>query len=768
MRTPIALDALFQPRAVAVVGAGPAGDVGSVLLRNLLSSPFGGVVYPIDPERKALHGVACHPTLAALPEVPDLAVIVGPAGGVLPAVRACATAGVPAAILLSGGFSEAGPEGVTLEREVKAAAGRVRLLGPNCLGVMHPPGNFNATCGPALARPGRVALVTQSSAIGTSILDWAEQKRIGFSAIVGVGNRVDIDFADLLDHFADDPTTRSIVLHMESIGDVRRFLSAARSVARVKPVIVVKAGRHQASARVETGDDEAFDAAFRRAGVLRVRTIRDLFSMSEILALQPPPRGPALAIVTNSGGPGVMAADALLVEGRLATLASGALNPVDLHARATPEQYRQAVETCVQDSGVQGVLVLLAPQPTTDATETARQLVPLAQSSRPVLACWMGGARVQEGKTILSAAGIPTFDAPEAAVRAFLLMVRYRRVQELLYEKPEAQPSDWHPATLPADAGPDALLAAYGLGPTEETTASGGLELTIGCHVDERFGPVIHFGAGGVVGALLRDRALGLPPLNHTLARRLLERPRIHDALSPTAQDAVESLLVRLSRLVVECPRLREAELPLLAVGDAVIVEPGSVSFWSDEVPPERRPRLVIHPYPNQYTAPFQMRDGRTVIVRVIRPEDEELIVAHHGTLSEQTIRRRYFSLVKTLTRESLVRLCHLDYDREMALAAVLESSSGSRICGVSRYYLDPETNAAEFALVVSDAFQRQGLGRHLMECLIGIARERGIARLVGEVLAENVPMLALLRGLGFSQPRRVSHDVVRVELPLG
>src|SRR5262245_17120286 len=409
------LDPIFRPRSVAVFGASATpGSVGSILMRNLLGNPFGGVVFPINPERRAVHGVCCYPDLAAVPEAVDLAVIATPAATVPGLVAGCAARGVPAAIVISAGFSELGEPGRSLERQIKEAArGKMRIIGPNCLGVIHPPTNLNASFAADMARPGKVALLSQSGAICTSILDWARGANVGFSTFVSVGSMLDVDFADLIDYFADDVHTRSIILYMESIGDVRKFLSAARSAARTRHVIVVKSGRHEAFARAAAshtgalaGADAVFDAAFRRAGILRVTTIPDLFNMSEILSMQPRPKGPALALITNAGGPGVMATDELMTRGgQLAPLSQETMdtldaalppfwsraNPIDVLGDATPERYRVGVEACLKDPNVQGLLVLLTPQAMTDPTATARQVAALGQSAKkPLLACWLG------------------------------------------------------------------------------------------------------------------------------------------------------------------------------------------------------------------------------------------------------------------------------------------------------------------------------------------------------------------------------------------
>jgi acetyltransferase len=890
------LDPLFRPSSVAVVGASAtAGSVGSILIRNLLGSPFGGVVYPINPNRKAVHGVLCYPSLEAVPEVVDLAVIATPAAAVPGAVRQCVGRGVPAAIIISAGFSELGAEGRALERQVRdAARGKLRIVGPNCLGILQPYSGLNASFAASMARPGRVALLSQSGAICTSVLDWARESHIGFSAFVSVGTMLDVDFADLLDYFGDDPNTRSIVLYMESVGDVRRFFSAARAVARAKQVIVVKAGRHEAGARAAAshtgalvGSDAVFDAAVRRAGLLRVTTIPDLFNMAEILASQTPPRGPALAIITNAGGPGVMATDALMTSGgQLAALGPESLaalnkilppfwshaNPIDVLGDATSDRYRQAVEVCARDPNVQGLLVLLAPQAMTDPTETARQLVPFARlEGKPVLASWMGGADVREGRAVLGRAGIATFDAPESAVRAFLHMVQYRRSQELLYESPAALPQDWKPddarvrtiigrvqaagRTLLTEFEAKELLSCYGIPvvPTEvarsadeavalarklgfpvvlklasevithKTDAGGvqlnletdeavgqafgliqsnaaryarqhrlaagaflgvtvqpmvrrkGYELIVGSSVDVQFGPVILFGAGGVLVEVFQDRALGLPPLNRTLARRLIERTQIAKALlgirgqRPVPMDQLETLLVRFSYLLCDFREVLEVDInPLLASPEGLLALDARVVLQPPGTPPEQLPRLTIEPYPNQYTTSWQLRDGSEVTVRAIRPEDEGLLIAHHASLSERSIRMRFFSMVKTLNRESLVRLCHLDFAREVALVAERQSADGKpELLGVSRYYLNPETCEAEFAVVVTDTMQGQGLGQHLMERLIAVARERGVQRLFGHVLRENGPMLTLAKELGFREVGPGDHDAVRVALEL-
>jgi acetyltransferase len=889
------LDPFFRSTSVAVVGASATpGSVGSILMRNLLQNPFGGVVYPINPKRKAVHGVCCYPSLLDTPDVVDLAVIATPAAAVPAAIEQCVARGVAAAIVISAGFSELGAAGRALEQRIRELAlGKLRIVGPNCLGVIHPSTGLNASFASSMARPGRIALLSQSGAICTSILDWARERNIGFSSFVSVGTMLDVDFADLIDYFGDDTNTRSIVLYMESVGDVRRFVSAARAAARSKHVIVVKAGRHEAGARAAAshtgalaGSDAVFDAAVRRAGVLRVATIPDLFNMAEILAHQPAPRGPGLAIITNAGGPGVMATDALMLGGgQLAPLRQESLdalsqvlppfwshgNPIDVLGDATPERYRQAVEVCAKDPGAQGLLILLTPQAMTDPTETARRLAPFGKvEGKPVLASWMGGADVRAGRVLLGEAGIATFDSPEAAVKAFLHLVQYRRNQDLLYEQPAAQPEDWSPdqgrarqlveavrqagRTLLTEFEAKELLACYGIPTvptrtartadeavveaarlgypvvlklwsetiTHKSDAGGvvlnldrdtavysafaqikenaaryadqhrlagdvflgvtvqpmvrarGYELIVGSSVDAQFGPVILFGAGGVLVEVFQDRALGLPPLNRILAKRLIERTQIYKALQgvrgqpPVALGELETLLVRFSYLLCDLLEVREIDInPLLASADGVVALDARVLLAESHAAPAR---LTIEPYPNQLTSAWRLPDGTPVVLRAIRPEDEPLIEAHHAALSPASIRMRFFSMVKALTRDSLIRLCHLDYARELALVAERRDADNKpEIIGVSRYYLNPQTRSAEFAVIVRDAYQGQGLGQHLMERLVAAARERGVRRLIGMVLRENTGMLALARALGFREGKSSDRDrdALQMELDL-
>jgi acetyltransferase len=792
------LDAFFCPRGVAVIGATEtAGSVGRTILWNLISNPFGGTVYPVNPKRPNVLGIKAYPTIGDVPERVDLAVIVTPAATVPGIIGQCAQAGVRAAIIISAGFKELGPSGAQLERQVmeQARRGRMRVIGPNCLGVMSPATGLNATFAGAMARPGSVAFVSQSGALLTAILDWSLREQVGFSGFVSTGSMLDVGWGDLIDYFGDDRKTSSIIIYMESIGDARAFLSAAREVALTKPIIVIKAGRTEAAARAAashtgalTGSDEVLNAAFRRCGVLRVENIADVFYMAEVLARQPRPAGPRLTILTNAGGPGVLATDALITSrGELAALAPQTVaelstflppswshgNPIDVLGDAGPERYATALEVSAKDPNSDGLLVILTPQDMTDPTKTAEALRPYANvPGKPVLASWMGGADVQAGEEILNRAGIPTFPFPDTAARAFVYMWRYTYNLRGLYETPAANPRNEEEEFFRAQADSlvsivrgegrtlldefesKELLATYGI-PTVRTlvartvddavahaatvgypvvlklysrtithkTDVGGVklnlasqeavraaftqieesvrakhgdghfqgvtvqpmvkladayELILGSSLDPQFGPVLLFGSGGQLVDVYQDRALGLPPLNATLARRMMEQTKIYTALKgvrgrkPVDLAALEQLLVRFSQLVVEQRWIKEIDVnPLLASAEGLIALDARVVLHGAEVSEAQLPRLAIRPYPAQYVTPLTLKDGTPVTLRPIRPEDEPLLVRFHQKLSERSVRNRYFSALKLDQRtahERLTRVAFYDYDREMAI----------------------------------------------------------------------------------------------------
>ncbi len=474
-----ALDCFFMPRSVAVIGATDRqNSVGRTVLANLASGKFSGAVYAVNPHHPAVLGMPCYANIAAIPQKVDLAIVVTPAPSVPAVIRECVDAAVRSAIVISAGFKERGAEGAALEAQIQAELrrGSLRLLGPNCLGLMNPAYGLNATFASDIARPGNVAFLSQSGALLTAILDWSLEQEVGFSAIVSTGSMLDVSWGDLISFFADDPQTHSILLYMESIGDARAFLSAAREVTLRKPVIVIKAGRSEAAAQAAsshtgalTGSDAVFDAAFRRSGVLRVQNISDLFYMAEVLSKQPRPSGPRLTILTNAGGPGVLATDALIATGgKLAPLSPATMdalngilpahwshnNPIDILGDAGPERFSEAIKIALANPDSDGLLVILAPQGMTDPAQVAERLKPFAKNkNKPLLASWMGGKSVAEGQAILSNAGIPSFAYPDTAARAFNYMWRYSYNIRGLYETPVAtdQPEAGEPTRRKVD-----------------------------------------------------------------------------------------------------------------------------------------------------------------------------------------------------------------------------------------------------------------------------------------------------------------------------
>ena len=457
------LNPLFKPQTIAVFGASDhAGSVGAVVFENLRTSGFEGALYPINPKRDQVQGVAAYHALDEIHVPIDLAVIATPAETVPGIIEACGQHGVKAAVILSAGFGEIGEAGLLLEQKIKALARHygLRFIGPNCLGLMRPSIGLNATFNKGSARPGKLALVSQSGALCTAILDWAQVNEVGFSNVVSIGTSADVDFGSILDFLVNDPQTESILLYIEGIRQARSFMSAVRAAARTKPVIAIKIGRHPAGSRAArshtgalVGADDVFDAALRRAGVVRVQTVIQLFAVAQALSSNYHPDGNRLLILTNGGGPGAMAADHTADLGvPLAELTPATIealnavlpsvwshgNPVDIIGDATPKRYEQAIDLCMRDDNVDGMLVILTPQAMTAPTEVANKVIALAgQYKKPLLACWMGEAQVAEARKRFAAAHIPNYRSPEPAVETFSFLSAYYLNQKLLMQAPQ-------------------------------------------------------------------------------------------------------------------------------------------------------------------------------------------------------------------------------------------------------------------------------------------------------------------------------------------
>lgn len=899
------LSALFSPRNVAVIGATEKPDsVGGRVMQNLMKAPDSRVI-PINPKRKTVFGIETFPAIGAIGAPVDLAVIVTPAPVVPDIVQECAQVGVKGAIIISAGFKEAGAQGGRLEEEIKKIihANDIRIIGPNCLGMMRPVAGLNATFLTSMALPGSVGFISQSGAMCAAILDWSFREHLGFSAFVSIGSMVDVSWADLLYYLGDDPQTKSIVIYMESIGDARAFLSAAREVALTKPIIVLKAGRTDAAAKAVvshtgtlSGSDEVLDAAFRRIGVLRVDHTAELFYMAEVLAKQPRPAGPRLTILTNAGGPGVLAADALIRGGgKLAELPPHLLtrlsdllpphwshsNPIDVLADTDAKQYAQVIQTAAENSESDGYLVICAPMGIADQTRTAELMANTIKFNfKPILASWMGGAGIIEGENFLRNANIPTFPYPETAARIFNYMWKYSYNLRGIYETPSLMSDEASSApnrlnverliaaarkqnrTLLTEFEAKQILQAYDIAVTPSQVAENvnealdiareigfpvvlklhsetithktdiggvklnleneqevrkayneieravlkskdatdfqgvtvqpmiahfGYELIVGSSVDPQFGPVLLFGSGGQLVEVYRDRALALPPLNATLARRMIEQTRIFQALKGARGreavdlDGLEKLLIQFSQLVVEQPQIKEIEInPLLArpgkvhgadqpafqaLDARIILHPADVDAESLSKP-------AIRPYPLQYANHWMMRNGEQIRIRPIRPEDERLMVAFHNSLSDQSVYLRYFhylNLDERISHQRLSRLCFIDYDREMALVVEHENrdSGKGEIIAVGRLVKLHNSNDAEFAIVISDAFQKCGLGTELLRQLVEIGRQEGVLRIVADMLPENRGMQRVCQILGFKLHFDREEHILKAEIEL-
>ncbi len=888
---PNPLTPLFDPTSIAVFGASASGSsVGSQVYANLLAAGFDGPIVPINPKYKKVGDKVCYPQLGDVGAPIDLAVIATPAPTIPGIIRDCARAGTKHAIVLSAGFGEIGDTGKEIEAELLDTAQRhgVRLLGPNCVGLVRPTIGMNATFLKSATPVGRLALISQSGALCSAISDWAGPNHLGFSALVSLGNSSDLGFGDVLQYLASDTHTDAILLYVEGVRRARSFVSALRAAARVKPVIVLKSGRHVQSSKAATthtgaliGSDAVFDAALERAGAVRVDTFGQLFAAAEILSAHRRAGGNRLGIITNGGGAGVLAADRAGDFGiELAPPSEKTVqalnkvlspnwsrgNPIDIIGDATADQFGAALRVGMNDDAFDGLLVMLTPQSMTDAEAAARAVVETVgkRPKKPVLACWMGEASVTAGRELLSSNGIPDFTTPERAVEAFSYLARHHANRLLAQETPgplsDLEPADLDGArmiiqaaladgrsmlsdieakalmrcfhipvstTLPADSAASALIAAETVGfpvamkinspqishksdvhgvrtnimtasdaklAFHEIMAAAGRarpdadlrgvtvermadikdarELLIGVSRDLVFGPSIMFGAGGAMVEVLRDSSVTLPPLNAVLANRLIERTRVArllDAVRDRAavdRGAVLEVLRRVSELVTELPEVHELDInPLFAGPEGVMAVDVRIVVHRPPAGDGPFDHLVIAPYPKHLVREYHLDDGTALTIRPIRPEDAESEQAFVRELSAQSKQLRFMGTLKELSPAMLSQFTQIDYSREMALVAVTKTGGKLRQHGVARYFINDDNASCEFAIVVSDTLQHQGIGTKLMKTLIEAARDHGLTSIEGTVLAHNQPMLDLMNELGFTiQKSPTEGDVVQVE----
>ena len=876
------LTPLFAPESI-VVFAGKADDPSTQtpqaqgLHAALRAQRFTGVLAFVD-----VHNTSG--TLADLAQTrADLAIIALPPQDVPAALEIAGRMACRTALVISSGTTAA------QAAELKKIALRegVALLGPNCLGLQRPRLLLNASAAGPLAKVGSLALVSQSGSLTTAMLDWASNNGVGFSSVVSLGPHTAVDIAAVLDFLANDAQTQSIVVYLEGISSARRFMSALRSAANAKPVIVLKAGRkmtgneaaHTHSGAI-VGSDDVFDAALRRAGAVRVRSFVELFSAAKVLASRHRAVGRRLAIVTNGGGPGVLAADWIneinLQLGKLSSTSALALQPVvadlaslsdliDLSEDASPEHYRAAIASADQDRQIDGVLVIYTPKTGANAEQVAHILAEAKRTmGKPLLSCWMGDATVGAARGILQEAGIPSFRTPEAAVGAFGNIASFYQNQQLLLQTPPPLSALNKPdiegarlviesvlaerrkvltemesktllaafhipvtKTILARSAHEAMMIATQLGfpvalkidspdishksdvqgvalnilnaagvrdtyndmvqtvarlqpqaringvtVQNMARAKRGREIYIGLVTDDPFGPVIAFGAGGTMIELLNDRAMELPPLNQFLAHRLIERSRVSETLGEwrgshaADREALEQVLLRVSEMVCELPQLREMDINPIIVDEfgAVAVDARIVI---DQAPQAGSGRinqyghLAILPYPARFEQVWPLRGGGEYTIRPIRPDDASMLQDLVLHLSPESRYFRFVSSITELPPTMLARFTLIDYDREMALVAVLKQRTASevdgsiteteRIVGVSRYITNPDQSSCEFALLVADDCNGKGLGSRLMLSIMDVAREKGLTEIDGLVLANNPGMLKLMRSLGFT-----------------
>lgn len=875
------LEALLRPKSIAVIGASMKPDrAGYLMMRNLLAGGFNGPVMPVTPAYKAVQGVLAWPDVQSLPFVPDLAVLCTHAKRNLELLESLGQKGCKTCIILS-----SPPE---QQPELLACASRyqMRILGPNSLGLLAPWQGLNASFSPVPIRKGKLAFISQSAAVSNTILDWAQQREMGFSYFIALGDSLDIDVDELLDFLTRDSKTSAILLYLEHLSDARRFVSASRSASRNKPILVIKSGRSPAAQRLlhsRSGMDPAWDAAIQRAGLLRVQDTHELFSAVETLSHMRPLRGEKLMIVSNGAAPAALALDELwLRNGKLATLGEETLqrlrdalpgsvvpdNPLDLRDDASSDRYIKAITILLDSQDFDALMIIHSPSAVAPGSESARALIEAVRNHPrgkyvTLLTNWCGEFSSQEARRLFSEAGLPTYRTPEGTITAFMHMVEYRRNQKQLRETPalsgnltansvdvhrllqqaieegatsldthEVQPilGSYGMQTLPTWIAGDSAEAVHiaeqigypvalklrspdiphksdvqgvmlylrtatevqqaaeaiidrvkmtwpqarihGLLVQSMANRAGAQELRVVVEHDPVFGPLIMLGEGGVEWRPEEQAVVALPPLNMNLARYLIiqaiksKKIRGRSALRPLDIAGLSQFLVKVSNLIVDCAEIQRLDIhPLLASGNeftALDVTLDIAPFIGD-----RESRLAIRPYPLHLEEWVEMKNGERALFRPILPEDEPLLRAFISQVTKEDLYYRYFSEINEFTHDDLANMTQIDYDREMAIVAVRRSGAGEEILGVTRAISDPDNVDAEFAVLVRSDLKGLGLGRRLLEKLIGYTRDHGSSRLNGITMPNNRGMVTLARKLGFDVDIQLDEGIVSLSLSL-
>ncbi len=872
------LDSIFRPKRIALIGvSNDPKSVGGITLKNLVGGGYSGVVYPVNPKREAVLGIPCYPDVQSLPKIPDLAVIMTSAKIVPQLIKECGEAGIHGIIIMSAGFKESGEEGRKLEEQVKEEKAKfpdMRIIGPNCLGIIVPGLSMNVSFADGMPQFGHVGFISQSGALCTSLLDWAFENNVGFSYFVSIGNSVDVNFGDLIDYFGQDPNTKSIVLYVESLSNARIFMSAARAFARKKPIIVYKSGRFPESAAAaasHTGamasEDSIYDAVFRRAGIARVYNFGDIFDFTDLIGRKRAPKGSNLAIITNAGGPGVMATDSLIaLGGKLVHLSETTMqklndylppfwshgNPVDVLGDATPQRFANATEIVLEDENVHAVLVLLTPQAMTAPTETAVAVADLAKkTSKTIMAAWLGGLNMRDGMNVFNNAGIAAYSTPEQAILAFMTLSHYSKNLENLYETPKEIPvsfsynrevlrtkyltkifpkarilneddsklliNDYGITTTQPEVavtedeavkiaekkGYPVVLKIYSADITHKSDAGGvalnirdkemvsasyrnmiktvseklpeakiegvtiqkmissknAVELILGTKKDPVFGTVMLVGMGGTTAELFKDRRLEFPPLNEQLARQMLQSLQIYPLLTgyrgskPKNIEKLIEVIIRLSYLAADYPEIEELDInPILVTPEDVIALDARIVVDQDMLDKYVRDysHLILRPYPESLISEASLNDGTQVLLRPIKPEDEPMWLELLASCSKESIYLRFRSDFYFDSHTVASQFCFIDYDREIAIVAELEVEGKRKLIGVGRLIADPDVEFMEYAILITDKWQKKELGQILTEYCMNIAKNRGIKRLIAETTKNNKPMIAVFKKLNF------------------
>jgi acetyltransferase len=796
---------IMNPGSIAVVGASEKkGSVGACIMENLVSGGFKGELFPVNPKYSRVSGFDAVPQVANLKPHVDMAVIAVPMQDVPGVVAWCGQKKMWGCVVISAGSIRPGDS----ENEIWSSMGQVardtgiRIIGPDSVGIINTRAGLNASFMHTLPLPGKVAFLSQSGAVSTAVLDLALREKVGFSHFVNLGSGLDVDFADMIDYLGSLSEVESIVMYVESLANTRKFMSAARAVSRVKPIIVLKSSR--AGVGFDPCEDEVYDAMFQRAGILRVHGFDALFDCAEFLAKQKRPRGGRLAIVSNAGGIGMMALDSLARGGiKPADLTPSTIhaldgllgdrwrrnNPIEVLQETSPEKYIDVVKTCIKADEIDGLLLLSSPVGTYDSTALAIPLVELLKTTPfPVFTAWMGGVNSDRSRAIFNREGIITYETPERAVQAFLNLYQYGRNIQMLQEIPDRTDKRLdidraaaaeavkrglasHP---PSDTWlAEKLLSAYGIVVApDKGFASPDYELQISMVNHPLFGPVLQFGMGGTLSEVVRDTAMALPPLNRILAGRVMEATRIskvfhgHKQIAPVDIALLEEMLIRISRLVSDFPEIKSLTVnPIQVKGGRVVVANARAEVEKTLV--RAAGHLIISPYPWWQESEFVTRDKEKILMRPVRPGDAEQMIGLFSDLSPETVYLRFFSPIKRISNTLLIRLTQIDYDREIALMALAGKGEQKKIVGVARIIFHPAGERGEFALVLADDWQGKGIGRVLLKRALVSAQKYGLKQIYGPVISSNTAMLALGQKLGFAVKRDPESSEYKLEINL-